>query len=201
MNAFTSDFASKLSRFPKWKEPAFQHPHYLFVQKKSQNSRWKCSAHEGIVFIDCIFTSPEASLSNASQPFALHAFYSNSNFTAGTCSPFHLLCNGVQHSWNATQWCNRVCSLWRPESVQDKFVACWCSSHSCIPPFSFVSAGGYPLQCQPVLPPTTANSALCSSLLCNYRSSSVDVRIEVSWSILQLWFQKEVVLEWSQHYI
>lgn len=88
---------------------------------------------------------------------------------------------------------------WRPESVQDKFVACWCSSHSCIPLFSFTSAGGYALPCQPGLPLAAANSAPCISPLCNYRNNSVDVRIEVSWSILQLWFQKEVVLEWSQH--
>lgn len=113
-----------------------------------------------------------------------------------TCSAMVCSIPEVQHN-DGTE----SAGLWRPESVQDKFVACWCSSHSCIPPFSFVSAGGYPLQCQPGLPPTTANSALCSSLLCNYRSSSVDVRIEVSWSMLQLWFQKEVVLEWSQHYI
>lgn len=78
--------------------------------------------------------------------------------------------------------------LWRPESVQDKFVACWCSSHSCIPPFSFTSAWSFPCQCQPGLPPTAANSVPCSSPLCNYRSNSVDVRIEVSWSIPQLWF-------------
>lgn len=105
MNAFISDFASKLWRLPKQKEPAFQHPHYLFVQKKSQHCCWKCSAHEGIVFIDCIFTSPEASqshvLPNASQPFALAAFYSNTSFTARTSSPFHLPCSGVQHSWSA----------------------------------------------------------------------------------------------------
>lgn len=31
--------------------------------------------------------------------------------------------------------------------------------------------------------------------LCNYRSNSVDVKLEVSQSVLQLWSQTEVVLE------
>lgn len=105
MNSFTSDFASKLSSLPKWKEPAFQH---LFVHKMSQHCCWKCSAHEGVVFIACIFTSPEANqshaLPNASSSFALVAFYSNSSITVRTSSPFCSPCNGVQHSWNATRW-------------------------------------------------------------------------------------------------
>lgn len=71
------------------------------------------NAHEGTVFTGCIFTSPEANqshaLPNASLSFALVAFYSNSSFTARASSPFHLPCNGVQHSWNATQWWDWVC--------------------------------------------------------------------------------------------
>lgn len=201
MNSFTSDFASKLSSLPKWKEPAFQH---LFVHKMSQHCCWKCSAHEGVVFIACIFTSPEANqshaLPNASSSFALVAFYSNSSIRVRTSSPFCSPCNGVQHSWNATRWdwvCRSMETWISPRQV--------CGTLGLIPllhcPFSFTSAGGYPLQCQPGLFPTPANSAPWSSPLCNHRSNSVGVKIEISWSILQFCFQKEVVLEWSQHYI
>lgn len=199
MNAFTSGFASKLSRLPKRKEPVFQHPHYLFVQKMSQHCCRKCSAREGVIFIDCIFTSPEANqshvLPNASLSFA---------FIPTPASQLehlvHSTCPAMVHSIPEMQHSHGTESAgpWRPESVQDKFVACWCSSHSWIPPFSF-SAGGYLLQCQPGLPPTAGNSAFWSSPLCNYRSNSMDAKMEVSWSMLQLWFQKEVALEWSQH--
>lgn len=87
--------------------------------------------------------------------------------------------------------------LWRPESVQDKFVACWCSAHSCIPPFSFPNAEGYPLECQPRLPPTATNSAPSDTLQlqekqcgCQGRSQLVNTSVVVP----------EVVLEQSQQH-
>lgn len=150
--------------FQSWKEPALQHPHYPFVQKTSQHCCWKCSAHEVVVFIDCIFTSPKANqshlLPNASLSFALVAFYSNSSFPARRSSPLHLPCNGVQHSWNATQWWEWACmsvETWiSPRQVCGKLVL--------IPllhcPFSFTSVGGLSASVATWL--ATRRSKLCS---------------------------------------
>lgn len=156
------------------------------------------SAHNGIVLIDCIFTSPEENQSHVFPTLHYHLLW-----LPFITTPASQLEHLVPSTWPAM-----VCSIpemqhndrtesagpWRPESVQDKFMACWCSSHLCISLFSFTSAGGYLLQYQPGLPPTAASSAPWSSPLCNYRSNSMDAKMKVSWSMLQLWFQKEVAL-------
>lgn len=72
-------------------------------------------------------------------------------------------------------------------------MACQSSSCLCIPSFSFTSAGGYPVMWQAGLPPAAASSVPWSSSLCNYRSNSLGIKLEVNWSILQLLFQKEEV--------
>lgn len=65
-------------------------------------------------------------------------------------------------------------------------------------PFLLHQCWGYPVMWQAGLLPAAANFAPWSSSLCKYGSNSLGVKLEVSWSILQLWFQKEVVLGWSQ---
>lgn len=65
-------------------------------------------------------------------------------------------------------------------------------------PFLLHQCWDYPVMWQAGLLRAAANFAPWSSSLCKYGSNSMGVKLEVSWSILQLWFQKEVVLGWSQ---
>lgn len=162
----------------------------ISVQKMSRHCCWKCSDHEGIVFIVCIFTSPEANQSHvlptASLSFALVAFYSS--FTSRRSSPFHLSCNGVQHSWNATQlwdWVCRSVETWiSPRQVCGMLVLSPLLHSPILLPQCWGLSTWVPASL------ATHSNKLPPLTLCNYRSNSVDVKVEVTWSILQLWSQR-----------
>ena len=99
--------------FQSEKRGGLQHVYHLSIRQMPEHCCWKCCANQGIVFKDCIFTSPETDQSqvipDASLYFDFVAFHSNCSFTVETASPLLLSCNGVQHSQRTIQQWDWAC--------------------------------------------------------------------------------------------